>query len=257
MQMPKNKKLEDKVSIVTGAGRGIGEAIALRYGIEGSKVVVVDIEDSGMNVSKEIIKNGGASIFVKADLSKSADIDKLEQKVLDEYGTIDILVNNAGVAVKKPIIECTLEDWDYVHNLDMRGLWYLTRAAVKTMIKKRSGKIINIASITGVVGYVDQSIYAAAKGGVVNLTRQLGIELAPHGINVNAICPGITDTPIYESFNFSLKKKENAEGFLKDIPINRIGKSEDMAGAALFLASSDSDYVVGAILMVDGGWVAH
>ena len=113
MQMPKNKKLEDKVSIVTGAGRGIGEAIALRYGIEGSKVVVVDIEDSGMNVSKEIIKNGGASIFVKADLSKSADIDKLEQKVLDEYGTIDILVNNAGVAVKKPIIECTLEDWDF------------------------------------------------------------------------------------------------------------------------------------------------
>ncbi|MCL5069919.1 MAG: 3-oxoacyl-ACP reductase FabG [Actinobacteria bacterium] len=255
--MLKNKRLEGKVSIVTGAGRGIGEAIALRYGIEGSKVVIVDIEDSGMDVSKEIIKNGGVSIFIKADLAKPADIDKLEQKVLDEYGTIDILVNNAGVAVKKPITECTLEDWDFVHNLDMRGLWYLTRAVTKTMIKKRSGKIINIASITGVVGYVDQSIYAAAKGGVVNLTRELGIELAPHGINVNAICPGITDTPIYESFNFSLKKKENAEGFLKDIPINRIGNPEDIAGAALFLASGDSDYVVGAILMVDGGWVAH
>ena len=250
-------KLKNKISIVTGAGRGIGEGIAIRYAQEGSKVVVVDIEKQGEEVVKKIIKSGGDSLFVQADLSIPEDIENVVNKTLKKYGTIDILVNNAGVAVKKPIHECTLEDWDFVLGLDLKGLWYLTRQVSKTMVKNRSGKVINIASITGVVSFPDESIYAAAKGGVVNLTRELGCELAKYNINVNAIGPGIIETPIYELQNFSLKVKENAEGLLKEIPINRIGKPQDIAGPAVFLASEDSSYVCGAILMVDGGWTAH
>jgi len=250
-------RLKNKVSIITGAGRGIGEAIAIRYATEGSRVVVVDIEDSGSSVTEKILKNGGDSIFIKADLTVPQEIEKLAAKVLEKYGTVDILVNNAGVAVKKSILECTLEDWDFVLNLDLRGLWYLTREVAKTMIKNKSGKIINIASITGVVSFPDESIYASAKGGVVNMTRELGCELAKYNINVNAIGPGIIETPIYELQNFSLKVKENAEGMLKEIPINKIGQPDDIAGPAVFLASDDSNYVCGAILMVDGGWTAH
>ena len=250
-------KLKNKISIVTGAGRGIGEGIAIRYAQEGSKVVVVDIERQGEEVVKKIIKSGGDALFVKADLSDSEDIENVVNKTLRKYGTIDILVNNAGVAVKKPIHDCTLKDWDFVLGLDLRGLWYLTREATRTMVKNKKGKVINIASITGVVSFPDESIYAAAKGGVVNMTRELGCELAKYNINVNAIGPGIIETPIYELQNFSLKVKENAEGLLREIPINRIGKPRDIAGPAVFLASDDSDYVCGAILMVDGGWTAH
>jgi len=162
----------------------------------------------------------GKSLFVRTDITKSQEIDGLVEKTLTEYGTVDILANNAGVAVLKPIEECSLEEWDRVHNVDLRGLWYLTRAVVKTMKEKRYGKIINIGSTTGVVSFQNQFVYAAAKGGVVNLARELGCELAPYNIDANAICPGIIETPIYGIIGVSMKVKENAAGFLKEIPLN-------------------------------------
>jgi NAD(P)-dependent dehydrogenase (short-subunit alcohol dehydrogenase family) len=251
-------KLKDKVSIITGAGRGIGRAIALGFAKEGARTVLVSRTEKELNeVANEVEKLGSECLVVNTDVSVPQEIDRLVEKTLAEYGTIDVLVNNAAKSIIKPIVDCTLEDWDSVINTNLRGLWYLTKVVSKTMIEKKSGKIINIASITGVVGFPDQSIYAAAKGGVVNLTRELGIELAPYGINVNVICPGITDTPLVRSLGFSPEEKENIESLLKDIPANRIARPEDIARPVVFLASDDANYVCGAILMVDGGWTAH
>ncbi len=250
--------LKDRVSIVTGSGRGIGEAVARRYGKEGSKVVVADIDaETGQRVSDEIVEADGESIFVQADITKPEDIDNVAERTLEEFGTVDILVNNAGVAVKKPIQECTLEDFDRVLSLNLRGLWYMTRAVVPTMIEKRYGKVINIASISGIVSYPDESIYTASKAGVVGMTRELACELAPYGINVNAIAPGIIETPIYALQNYDLKVKENAETLLKNIPLNRIGQPHEIAGPAAFLASDDASYMCGSIVMVDAGWIIY
>jgi len=250
-------KLKGKVSIITGAGRGIGRAIAISFAREGARTVLVSRTEEELNeVCNEITQMGSKCLVIKADISIPKEIDILVEKTLAEYGTIDVLVNNAAASIIKPLIECTLEDWDNVHNTNLRGLWYLTKTVAENMIEKKSGKIINIASVTGVVGFPDQSIYAAAKGGVVNMTRELGIELAPYGINVNAICPGATDTKALRSV-ISLDKKENVELLMKNIPINKISEPEDIAGPALFLASDDANYICGAILMVDGGWTAQ
>ena len=252
---PKGKRLLDRVAIVTGGARGIGKAIALRYTKEGAAVVIADRKAAeAVATVAEIEVHGGRAMFVHTDVTANASIENMVNETLRRYGRIDILVNNAGVALMREITAATEDDWDRLNGVNLKGLWLCTRAVVPTMIANRFGKIINMASMSGIIGYQWESIYAATKGGVISMTRELAVELCPFGINVNCICPGIIDTPIYLDIDFSLDDPENLESTLKSIPLKRIGKPDDVAGGAYFLASDDSSYLMGQALVIDGGY---
>lgn len=246
--------IQGKAAIVTGSARGIGAGIAARFGKEGVKVICLDRNPAAETVN-HIKSNGGDAMAIQCDISKQASIEAAVRQVLDTYGTIDILVNSAGLSKMASITDATEADWDYVNNVTLKGTWLMIKGVAPTMKANKSGKIINIASISGCVAFVDQSIYCAAKGGVVNMTRELGVELAPFGINVNAICPSVVDTPLFIDINSPLEGK-----FLQDCidghPIGRISTPDDIAGPAVFLASDDASFICGHILMVDGGWTA-
>jgi 3-oxoacyl-[acyl-carrier protein] reductase len=257
VEMLDSQRLEDRVSIITGGARGIGKGIALRYVKEGVKVVIADMKEKEANETlREISEIGGDALFVKTDVTDSASLENLVKETIKVYKKIDILVNNAGISLMRKITEASEEDWDKLNNVNLKGLWMCTKAVVPEMIKRKYGKIINISSISGLVGYKWESIYCSTKGGVINMTRELAVELSPFGINVNCICPGIIETPLYLDIGFTLDKKENLEYTLKAIPAKKIGNPEDIAGAAYFFASEDSSYVMGQILAVDGGYTS-
>jgi NAD(P)-dependent dehydrogenase (short-subunit alcohol dehydrogenase family) len=259
MSTYKDQRLKGKVAIVTGSARGIGEGIAIRYAQEGVKVAIIADKSvkQGEEVAARIRDMGEEAIFIKTDVSVEKDVKNMIAKTLETYGKLDILVNNAGVSVAKPIEECTLEDYDYVHETDLRGLWLCCREAIKPMKENGGGKIINIASTSGVIApFAFQTIYCAAKGGVVQLTRSLAVEVCKYNINVNCIAPSFIETPIYEEINFSLKDPENLKKLTDLEPCERIGTVEECAGAAFFLASEDSSYVMGQTIFVDGGLVS-
>lgn len=258
MMKYREKRLKDKIAIVTGGGRGIGKAIAVRYAREGAKVVVADMKEKESDETvKEINKFGGEAIFIRTDVSLENDVKKMITDTLKTYGKVDILVNNAGVSFNTPIQDCTLEDFDFVQNIDLRGLWMCCKEIVPHMIENEGGKIISISSTAGAIApFPNQSIYSACKGGVIQLTRALAVELCKYNINVNCIAPSFIDTPIYDEVGWSLKNKENLENISKLMPCGRIGTVEEVAGAAFFLASDDSSYVMGHILFVDGGIMA-
>ena len=252
---PNTQRLKGSVAIVTGGARGIGKGIALRYAAEGASVVIADLkEKEATDTLDEIKKIGGNAIFVKTDVTDNETIKSMVEETINTYSKIDILVNNAGISLMRKITDATEEDWDKLNNVNLKGLWLCTKAVVPAMIERRHGKIINLSSISGLVGYKWESIYCSTKGGVINMTRELAVELSPFGINVNCICPGIIDTPLYIDIDFPLDDKENLEHTLKAIPVKKIGKPEDIAGAAFFLACEDSAYVMGQILAVDGGY---
>ncbi len=248
-------KLKDKVAVVTGSRRGIGKAIALALAREGAKVVVSDIDlKECQAVSDEIRKLGTDSIAVKCDVTKKHEVDELIESAVRKFGKLDIMVNNAGVYVSKPLTQTTEQDWDFVLNVNLKGVFLCASAAAKHMMKQNSGKIISTASIAGKVGFADSSAYCASKGGIVNLTRELAMELAPHHINVNAVAPGVIETDMTKGIMDDEKAKQ---GLLMGIPLKRIGKPEDIAKAVVFLASDDADYVTGHTLVVDGGWLTQ
>lgn len=255
-----NQRLKDKVAIITGSARGIGEGIAVRFAREGAKVVIVAEKkrvSEGQKVVENIKKMGEEAIFVKTDITIEEDVKNMITRTIEKYNKLDILVNNAGVAITKPIEECSLEEYDYVHEVDLRGLWLCCREAVGPMKNNGGGKIINVASTSGVVApFPNQSIYCAAKGGVIQLTRALAVELCKNNINVNCIAPSFVDTPIYEELGWSLEDPENLKKLTDLIPCGRIGTIEECGGAAFFLASEDSSYVMGQTIFVDGGLVS-
>ena len=246
--------IKGKVAVVTGSARGIGAGIAARFGREGAKVVCVDRNPADETVA-HIKDNGGEAIAVRCDISKLESIESAVKEILNVYGTIDILVNSAGLSKMASITDATEADWDYVNNVTLKGTWMMIKSVAPTMKANEKGKIINIASISGCVAFVDQSIYCAAKGGVVNMTRELGVELAPFGINVNAICPSVVDTPLFIDINSPWEGKFLQE-CIEGHPIGRISTPDDIAGPAVFLASDDASFICGRILMVDGGWTA-
>ena len=255
MQEYEDQRLKDKVAIITGGARGIGRGIATRYALEGAKVVIADFkEKEAKETLDEIKKAGGEAIFIKTDVTDNSTIENMVKETISTYSKIDILVNNAGISLMRKITEAKIEDWDRLNDVNLKGVWLCTRAVAPEMIKKKYGKIINISSISGVVGYKWESIYCTTKGGVVNMTRELAVELIPFNIYVNCICPGIIKTPLYIDIDFPLDDPENLKYTLKAIPSKRIGEPKDIAGAAFFLASDDSSYVVGQILLVDGGY---
>lgn len=247
-------KLEDKTAIVTGASSGIGKGIAKDFAEEGANVVVSDVDvESGEKVVGEIEDSGGSAIFVKTDVSDEEDVDELVEKTLSEYSKIDILVNNAGVYIQKPITEMETDEWDKVIDVNLKGVFLMTRRVAQEMVENEEGKIINVSSIAGEVGYPNSSAYSATKGGTIAMTRALALELSPKGINVNAVAPGVIKTAMTDD----LLSDEDVKGqMLANTPIGRLGEPEDIASAVTYLASEDADFVTGETLFVDGGWLA-
>jgi 3-oxoacyl-[acyl-carrier protein] reductase len=242
--------MSDQVAIVTGASRGIGRAIAIALASQGVKVIVNYAKSSAgaEEVVKIITEAGGEAIALQADVSKAEEIDSLVQQTLEKYSRIDILVNNAGITRDTLLLRMKPEDWQAVIDLNLTGVFLCTRAVTKTMIKQKSGRIINIASVAGQMGNPGQANYSAAKAGVIGFTKTVAKELASRGITVNAVAPGFIETDMTSN----LKNEE----ILKFIPLNRFGKPEEIAGMVRFLATDPaSAYITGQVFNVDGGMV--
>ena len=247
--------LNGKVSIVTGGGRGLGYGIALALAGAGSDLVIASRSRNELErASQEIMEETKRKVLpLPLDLAREGEVERLVETVLKEFGGIDVLVNNAGTTVRKPFLEVTEKEFDDVVHLNLRAVFFLTQAVVKKMIKQKKGKIINIASLGSQIGLRNISAYTATKGGITSLTKTLALELAPYNINVNAIAPGYYRTQLTDAL---FRDEEGYRWVLSRIPLGRPGVPEDLAGAAIFLASPASDYVTGQILFVDGGWIA-
>ena len=242
--------LTDRVAIVTGSGRGIGQAIALKLAEVGARVVVNDLgEASAVNGTVEEIRAmNRESLAVLADVSLSPDVDRLVEETLASYGQIDILVNNAGITRDQLLMRMSDEDWDKVINVNLKSVFLCTRAALRPMIKQRWGRIINIASIVGLIGNPGQANYASAKAGIIGFTRTIAKEVASRGITVNAIAPGFIDTGMTQQLQESQRQE-----LMQRIPLGFLGTPRDVAEAVAFLASEEARYITGQVLGVDGG----
>jgi 2-deoxy-D-gluconate 3-dehydrogenase len=247
--------LDGTVSIVTGGGRGLGYGIGFALAGAGSDLVIVSRSHNELErASREIMEETKRKVVpFPLDLTKGGGVEGLVKAVLREFGRIDLLVNNAGTTVRKPFVEITEKEFDDVVRLNLRAVFFLTQAVVREMVKQKKGKIINIASLGSQIGLRNISAYTATKGGIASLTRTLALELAPHNIHVNALAPGYYRTQLTEAL---FRDEEGSRWVLSRIPLGRPGVPNDLAGAAVFLASSASDYVTGQILFVDGGWIA-
>jgi NAD(P)-dependent dehydrogenase (short-subunit alcohol dehydrogenase family) len=244
-------RLKGKVAIITGGGRGIGRGIALRFGQEGAKVVVVDILKNNAEETAQLIKKeNGEAIALRGDVSKRFEIDLLVEKTISTFGRIDILVNNAGIGGSKACINTSEDEWDQMLAVNLKSVFLFCKKVIPEMIKLGKGKIINIASIYGIAGSFNTAAYCASKAGIINLTRQLAVDYSPFNIYINSISPGLIKTKMtYSKFENSEKLKQ----ILQFIPLGRPGIPDDIAKAAVFLASEESDFITGHNLVVDGG----
>jgi len=243
--------LDGKVAIVTGGSSGIGKAIAKTYLDHGAKVVIVDVDEEGLQeTERELRKFKEKVLLVKGDITKVGDIRKAVDGTVKKWKKIDILVNNAGVGTISSLIEMTEEEWDYVLDVNLKGMFLLTREVAKVMIEQKEGCIINISSINEEIPLAGEIHYCVSKGGVKMLTRTVALELAPYNIRVNAIAPGMTETALTEEI---LVIPELKNAVLHQIPLGKIGRPEDIAKVAVFLASHYASWVTGATIYVDGG----
>jgi 2-dehydro-3-deoxy-D-gluconate 5-dehydrogenase len=249
-----NFKLDGRAAIVTGAGRGLGQGIALGLAEAGANVAAVDVIGVEETVSR-VRALGRKACAISADLSGTGDIPCIVETTVKELGGVDILVNNAGIIRRAPLVEFSEKDWDDVINVNQRTLFFLSQAVARQMLlQKRGGKIVNIASMLSFQGGIRVPSYTASKSAVMGLTRLMANELAPHGINVNAIAPGYMATDNTAQLRADLAR--NAE-ILARIPAGRWGTPEDLQGAVVFLASAAADYLQGYTIAVDGGWLAR
>ena len=248
-------KLTDKVAIVTGSTRGIGKAIAMSFASEGAAVVVTARHiEQAHQVVDEIKKQGGTAIAFKVDVVNRADVRNLVKSTLENFKAIHILVNNAGISQKASLLEMTEEDWDTVLDIDLKGVFNCTQAVLGHMMEQRYGKIINISSVSGIgLPEIGAAHYGTSKAGVVQLTKDTALEAGPYGINVNCIAPGLIVTPMV----YARRTKEELERYIEDSKgramLGRVGRPEDIANLALFLASDDSSYMTGQVICCDGG----
>ncbi|MFA5878422.1 MAG: SDR family NAD(P)-dependent oxidoreductase [Candidatus Staskawiczbacteria bacterium] len=260
MFRPKTKPfcdLKGKVAIVTGARRGMGRTHAIVLAKAGAKVVVSDIsQEECQKVADEIKKLGGKAIAVKCDVSNKVEVDALVQKTVEQFSKLDILVNNAGICIFKPFLEMSQEEFSKTIDVNLKGYFLCAQAAAKEMAKQKNGSIVNIASIAmGQVGVGFQGLthYCASKGGIVAMAEAMALELAPLSIRVNTIAPGAIDTPMVATVKQDMK---TLDSMLAGVPLRRMGKPEEISNAVLFLASDESSYMTGSVMVVDGGWIA-
>jgi 3-oxoacyl-[acyl-carrier protein] reductase len=252
-------ELEGKVALVTGAAQGIGQAIADSLARNGARVVYSDL-DAGR--ASDASRAGGGCMGLSLDVAQPDSVVAGVAGVLQELGRIDILVNNAGIGVpaaeRKTVDDYSLDAWDALLRIDLTGLFLMSREVSRAMKVQKTGRIINIASVLGLVPARLQSAYVAAKAGVVNLTKSMALELAPHGILVNAVAPGSTQTLGWESWirDAGSEAQDLHAKLMSHIPLGRPGTTQEMAHAALFLAAPESSYITGHVLTVDGGWTA-
>jgi 2-hydroxycyclohexanecarboxyl-CoA dehydrogenase len=245
-------RLRDKVAIVTGAASGLGRGIALALAREGARVAVVDLNEAGAKETVEAIaRAGGEAGAWRADISDRARIEAVVGEVIARWGTVHILVNNAGLDRVGPFVESPESDWDLILRVNLKGPIVCTRAVLDAMTKQGYGKIVNIASDAGRVGSTGEAVYSAAKGGIISFTKTIAREMARHRINVNCICPGPSDTPLFA--DVAAGNPKLAESLKRVIPFGRLGTPEDLAPAVVFFASDESGFVTGQTLSVSGG----
>lgn len=242
--------LKKKNALVTGGSRGIGRATAIELSKEGANVIITynSNEEKAKEVIKEVEKNGVKGLAIKADVSSEEDVKSMMKTIKSQFDSIDVLVNNAGVTKDNLLIRMKSEDWDKVINTNLKGVYLCTKAVVRGMMKKRHGKIVNIASVVGISGNAGQGNYSASKAGVIGFTKSIAKELGSRGINVNGVAPGFVETDMTEVLSEDIKEQS-----LKLIPLNRFAKPEDIANVVVFLCSEKANYITGQIINVDGG----
>lgn len=253
--MANHKRLEGKKGVVTGAGRGIGRAIALALAREGAAVAVADIlKDNAASVSSEIEALGSKGLACKVDLTNRADVDGMIETVLKQFGQIDFLVNSAGWDRLEPFVESEEETWEKIIAINFKGVLYTVKAVLPHMISRGSGKIVNIGSDAGRVGSSWEAVYSGAKGAVIAFSKSIARESARYKINVNVVCPGLTDTPLLQGVRSQSPTTEKLiDAIIKATPLRRVGQPEEVAEAVLFLVSPSADFITGQTLSVSGG----
>ncbi|OUM91138.1 MAG: 2-hydroxycyclohexanecarboxyl-CoA dehydrogenase [Bacillus thermozeamaize] len=245
-------RLKDKVCIVTGGGRGIGEAICKKLASEGAKVVVADLLlDHAQATAGAIHQDGGNAMAIKVDVTILEDVEKMVEQTKQTFGRIDVLVNNAGWDKVEPFLDSTEETWDKVLAINLKGVFYTCKTVLPIMIEQGYGKVVNIGSDAGRVGSSGEAVYAAAKGGVIAFSKTLAREMARHKINVNVVCPGPADTPLFQEI--SSYNPKIADALERAIPLRRLAQPEDIAHAVCYFASDEAAYVTGQTLSVSGG----
>ena len=244
--------LQGKIAIITGASRGIGKSIAQSFIAQGATVAFTyrSSEEKALELEQELTGNGGTAKGFKSDASKMADAESLVKEVLESFGTIDIVVNNAGITDDNLLMRMTEDQWDRVINVNLKSCFNLTKSVLKTMLKARSGSIINISSVVGVQGNAGQANYAASKAGILGFTKSIALELGSRNIRCNAIAPGFIETEMTAKLD-----QETVAGWRKAIPLKRGGTPEDVANACVFLASDMSSYITGQTMNVCGGMI--
>jgi NAD(P)-dependent dehydrogenase (short-subunit alcohol dehydrogenase family) len=253
-------RLDGRTALVTGASSGIGNAIATAFGREGANVVVGDIRrepklDDERSVFDRLSEAGADSHFVEMDVREEGSVEDAIEETTDQFGGLDILVNNVGIYYQYKAHETPTDEWDEIHDVNLRGVFLASKAAIPALRESENGKIINLASMYGVVGGENSAAYCASKGGVANLTRQMAIDYAEEELNVNALAPGVIKTA--QNVEWRENNPEIVEAWRRGTPWPRFGEPEDVADAALFLASDESDFVTGTVLSIDGGWTAR
>jgi len=244
-------KLKDKVALITGAARGIGQAIAMTFAKEGADIVVADVHlELAQKTALEIEALGRKALALEMDVTDFAKVEDGVNKILDKFGKVDILVNNAGITRDNLIPRMSQAEWDAVINVNLKGTFNCIKAVSRPMIKQRSGRIVSIASIIGLMGNPGQANYAASKAGIIALTKTVAKELSSRNINANAVAPGFIQTDMTAKLPEEVKAK-----MMEAIPLARLGMPQDVANACLFLASEDSNYITGQVITVDGGMV--
>ena len=249
-----DRYFENKIAVVTGAGSGIGRASAITFAENGAKVIVADIEPvSGTETVNLIKKNNGEAIFVKTDVSKSEDVEKLVLKTIEIYNRIDIAFNNAGIEVPMAKIADILEeDWDRIININLKSVWLCMKYEIGAMLLQGCGVIVNMSSVVGILGQQDMASYVACKHAIIGLTKTAALEYASKGIRINAVCPVIVDTPMLE--RYTKGDPDTIAGLSAQYPLKRLIKPQEVANAVLWLCSEKSSYINGHSLVMDGGF---